>query len=406
MRRERRDDEYRHAIVAIIASCGLSGRAHLLSRHPFLTPAVVRSLARTTPERQAFELNEVRAGRRPFVTKTEVFDTTGYGEVGSRLARAGGYINKFARAVELLVAGELGREDRNVLDRSAADLLRHCGALWAEVRQAYKVRPAGCPDGTVGYHWQPPRDWSKLSVPFVRSTVGMLGAPAAFVEKCVRDLRRVPDLPRARRFWPTRAQTHSLGIKLFQMSRQLLRAREQLAGAYVATTVRVVTHTQPDADALVAAWLAERYLFSGRRVEVVFVPSGHDWASGPAADCVVDVGGLCDPALGLFDHRPPARADRTETCATELVWKHQSESGRGVEALGPLVDAVRAGDSTRERGRSVAYAVSRREGVHALIAGLRARGARDREMWATVRNSLNVLHSCAATRTGNDAVAC
>lgn len=128
------------------------------------------------------------------------------------------------------------------------------------------------------------------------------------------------------------------------------------------------------------------------------MPYRHNWASGPAADCVVDVGGLCDPALGLFDHRPLARADRTETCATELVWKHLSESGRDVEALGPLVDAVRAGDSTRERGKSVAYAASRREGVHALAAGLRARGASDREMWATVRNWLNVHHTVGPSR--------
>lgn len=194
----------------------------------------------------------------------------------------------------------------------------------------------------------------------------MLGAPTAFVSKCVRDLRCVPDLPHARRFWPTRADPQFGGQAFFQMSRQLLLVREQLTGVNVGTTARVVTHTKPDADALVAVWLAEHFLFSGRRVEVAFVPYRHNWASGPAADCVVDVGGLCDSALGLFDHRPPARADRTETCATELVCKHLSESGRDVEALGPLVDAVRAGDSTRERGKSVAYAVSRREGVHAL----------------------------------------
>lgn len=97
----------------------------------------------------------------------------------------------------------------------------------------------------------------------------------------------------------------------------------------------------------------------------------------------------CTTPLGLFDHRPPARADRYETCATELVWKHLSESGRNVEALVPLVNAVRAGDSPSERGNSAEYAVSRQKGVHAVVARLRGRGASDRETWTTVRRWLN-----------------
>lgn len=391
---KRRSDEFRRAVETVAANCGRGTRALLLSGHPHLTPDVVRSLARTSPERQAFELSQVRAGRRPFATKAEVFDTTGYGEVGSRLGRAGGYINKFACAVARSVTGDLSREDRDVLDRSASDLLRHCGALWTEVRRAYAARPVDWPDDAVAFNWHPPRVWSGLAAPPVRAIVGMLGAPTGFVVKCVRDLRRVPDLPRARRFWPTRGQTHSLGVKLFQMSRQLLRAREQITGARVGTVARVVTHTKPDADALVAAWLAERYLLSGRSVEVAFVATGHDWASGPAPDCVVDVGGLHDPALGLFDHRPPARADRHETCATELVWKHLSESGRAVDALGSLVDAVRAGDSPSGRGNSVAYAASRENGAHAVVARLRERGTNDRETWATVRRWLNQYRRC------------
>lgn len=381
-------DDYHRAVAIIAANCGREARALLQSGHPFLTPAVVLSLARTAPERQAFELAEVRAGRRPFSAKTDVFDTTGYGEIGSRLARASGGINKFARGVELLT-GVIESEDRDALAGAVAELLRDCGTLWAEVRRAYATRPADCPDTAVGFRWRASRDWSELDTPSARSTLGLLGAPAAFVRKCVRDLRRIPELPQARRFWPTRAQTHSLGVKLFEMSRQLLRARERIAGTHVGTAARIVTHTKPDADALVAAWLAERYLLSGRRVDVVFVPYGHNWASGPVADCVVDVGGLCDPALGLFDHRPPARADRHETCATALVWMHLAESGRDVGALGPLVDAVRAGDSPKWRGPSAAYAASRRDGVHALVVGLRERAAGDREVWAAVRSWLN-----------------
>jgi hypothetical protein len=34
---------------------------------------------------------------------------------------------------------------------------------------------------------------------------------------------------------------------------------------------RIATHRQPDADALVAVWLAERFLFAGEPTEIVFV---------------------------------------------------------------------------------------------------------------------------------------
>lgn len=383
-----RDGEYRRAVAAISATCGNDARL-LLSSHRLLTPDVVRSLAKTSPERQAFELSEVRAGRRPFATKTDVFDTTGYQEVGSRLARAGGGINKFARAVELLVTASVGLDERAELDRAAAALLRDCGSLWAEVRRAYATRPEGRPDGSAGFSWQPPRDWAELEPLSARSTLGVLGAPAAFVRKCLRDLNRIPTLPPERRFWPTRGESHSLGVRLFHMVRQLLGARERLAGRPGRTAIRVVTHARPDADALAAAWLAGRHLFAGRRVELAFVTCGHNWAAGPKADCVVDVGGLCDPSLGLFDHRPPARADRHETCATELVWRHLAEAGHDVRSVEPLVEAVRAGDSPKLRSTSLAYASSRSGGLHAAVAAMRARGAGDRETWTVARGWLD-----------------
>jgi len=386
-----RGGEYECAVAAIAANCGNDVRT-LLSGHLLLPPHVVRSLARTSPERQAFELGEVRASRRPFATKTDVFDTTGYGEVGSRLARAGGGVTKFARAVDLLVATGAGRDERAELDRVAADLLRDCGSLWAEVRRAYATRPKGLTDASTGFSWRPPRDWTGLAPLSARSTLGVLGAPAAFVRKCLRDLKRVPALPPERRFWPTRGEAHSLGLKLFQMTRLLLGTRERLAGRHAATTVTIVTHARPDADALAAAWLAARYLFAGRRVELAFVTSGHNWAAGPKADCVVDVGGLCDPALGLFDHRPPARAERHETCATELVWRHLTDTDHDVRSVEPLVQAVGAGDNPKGRANSTAYTSSRSGGFHAVVAAMRARGTSDRETWTVARDWLDRRH--------------
>src|SRR3954447_18726866 len=85
---------------------------------------------------------------------------------------------------------------------------------------------------------------------------------------------------------------------------------------------RIATHSKPDADAVAAAWLAETFMFPGEDVEVVFVPRLRPGQPTPAADCVVDVGCAFDPKRLIFDHKPPAFADRNATCATRLVWEH------------------------------------------------------------------------------------
>ena len=79
----------------IAANCGADAQSLLKSGHRFLTPKVVMQISRTAPERQREELARVRRGERP-LSKTAVFDTTGYPEVWSRLARAAGAVHKVA----------------------------------------------------------------------------------------------------------------------------------------------------------------------------------------------------------------------------------------------------------------------------------------------------------------------
>src|SRR5947209_2093946 len=74
-----------------------AGRGPVLAGHPLLPEAQVLHLSRTTPERERYELGQVGRGRMPFTTRSTVFDTTGYGEVGSRLARFGGKVPKAAQ---------------------------------------------------------------------------------------------------------------------------------------------------------------------------------------------------------------------------------------------------------------------------------------------------------------------
>lgn len=67
---------------------------------------------------------------------------------------------------------------------------------------------------------------------------------------------------------------------------------------------RIITHKQPDADALVAIWLAQRYLFPGEETTVRFV--GRTFRpTGDGGDCILDVGNAYDPCPGC---RPCCRA--------------------------------------------------------------------------------------------------
>lgn len=107
---------------------------------------------------------------------------------------------------------------------------------------------------------------------------------------------------------------------------------------------RIVTHKKPDADALVATWLATRYLFDGEEVEVVFVGRSYAVPADPSQDCVVDVGREYDPARLVFDHKPPAFSDRNGTCAARLVWEHLLCLGRPVHHLQQLIQVIHEGD--------------------------------------------------------------
>jgi hypothetical protein len=84
---------------------------------------------------------------------------------------------------------------------------------------------------------------------------------------------------------------------------------------------QIATHRNPDADVLVAAWLAESFLFAGEPTEIVFVARTYRPGDAATYDCVVDVGSACDPARLWFAHKPPAFADRHQNCAARLVWE-------------------------------------------------------------------------------------
>lgn len=150
---------------------------------------------------------------------------------------------------------------------------------------------------------------------------------------------------------------------------------------------RLATHQKPDADAVVAAHLMERYGSSGE-VEIVFVSRG---AGLGAFDCAVDVGRIYDISRLFFDHKPPAFPDRNRTCATRLVWEYLRENGADVEIWRELVAVVHEGDARPPRRASPALVESRCHGLHALIKSARARNASDVALYQSARAFLDGL---------------
>lgn len=141
--------------------------------------------------------------------------------------------------------------------------------------------------------------------------------------------------------------------------------------------MRIITHASPDLDAVVSAWLAQRYLFDGGS-EVGFASRRLDPLRCAGA-CLVDIGNTYDPSRHWFDHKPPAFADRNSTCATRLVWEHLLALGRPVRHLQPLVMVTFEGDTRRH---SPDLRQSRIDGPHAELKRLHRLHERDGARYA------------------------
>jgi len=128
----------------------------------------------------------------------------------------------------------------------------------------------------------------------------------------------------------------------------------------------IVTHTNPDFDAICGVWLLKR--FGGLENETVeFVNTGNpDAEKLQKADAVVDTGRRLDSINRRFDHHHLPGQDANNTCAAMQVYqslKHFAE----IAHLEPLVNLIFAGDT----GRGEANA-SRELGLHAILSGCKA----------------------------------
>ena len=131
---------------------------------------------------------------------------------------------------------------------------------------------------------------------------------------------------------------------------------------------RIVTHADPDLDAIVSAWIAQDFLFRDHASEVLFVSRKVPEELMLHADCLVDVGNTYCPENYRFDHKPPAFENRNSTCAARLIWEYLLDIGVAVASLEPLVQITYQGDTHRN---SDALKQSRIDGPHAKLKELK-----------------------------------
>ncbi|MDM4019322.1 hypothetical protein [Roseiconus lacunae] len=146
----------------------------------------------------------------------------------------------------------------------------------------------------------------------------------------------------------------------------------------------IATHNDPDTDALVATWMAERYLYPNNTCQVAFIPRTRDQASLRGYDAVMDIGCV---------HKPPAFEDRNEHCAASLVFRHLADRGVDVEHLSELVTLVHDGDAAPRRGKSENYARSRERGLHAVVQHAKAYATSDAMCYQGVALYLDAVWS-------------
>jgi hypothetical protein len=133
---------------------------------------------------------------------------------------------------------------------------------------------------------------------------------------------------------------------------------------------KLVTHTQPDLDAIASAWLIHRFfepIAEYKFVNAGNMPTEKEMLTDLAPEdllIVVDCGGQYDPDNLRFDHHhlPPDEAN--ETCATMQVYKYLIGPFNDIEYLRPLIDLVFAGDTGRSEANE-----SRTLGLHSILAG-------------------------------------
>jgi hypothetical protein len=130
-------------------------------------------------------------------------------------------------------------------------------------------------------------------------------------------------------------------------------------------TPMIATHSSPDADALLSAYLLLRYHFNNNAI-IVCVDRTTDL---DYYDAVTDMGDVLDEATLRFDHHQ-LRGDASKTSAAKLVYEfllHRQQCD--IEHLAALVHLVNDADLGLD---TVPVQTSHEVGFHAALSGFKA----------------------------------
>lgn len=130
----------------------------------------------------------------------------------------------------------------------------------------------------------------------------------------------------------------------------------------------IVTHTNPDLDAICAVWLLRRF-GDMQDHEVAYVNTGSpDQDILEKADAVVDTGKVYDPHTMRFDHHqlPGRKANETSAAMQVYSYVHKFNvfNGKYLDYLFPLIELVMWGDTDQPEANH-----SRQLGLHAIFSG-------------------------------------
>ena len=109
-------------------------------------------------------------------------------------------------------------------------------------------------------------------------------------------------------------------------------------------TKTIVTHFNPDLDALAAVWLIKRFLKGWDEAELKFIPPGKYLIDNQPVDSNPDVF-YVDAGLGKFDHHHT----NDFICAASLIWDYiKKETDKEDEAIDRLVEIVNQVDHAHD----------------------------------------------------------
>jgi len=101
---------FQEAVDLIVGNVGEGARAAILAGGRHLSPQLIMQIGRTHPDRQRFALAQIAQGRHPLAKPRDgtapPYDTLGYGEIRSRIARTAGSLDRVAGGLAAATAGE------------------------------------------------------------------------------------------------------------------------------------------------------------------------------------------------------------------------------------------------------------------------------------------------------------